>query len=299
MGPERRRNCDGQVLGNSGAPRILSGSRGLPEHESVLGTEVYLGPGVWRDPEPLRLRMRGPWWGGGSWGILPHRRESDVSAEKERTAGSPAILLSAGTSGFPAHRSSLETARLRLRAPTRADLPHVQRYAVREDFFRYLDLPVPTRESVERFFDAVIAAWDDPHGTERVFAIEPKEAGRLAGLIRIRIDTEDCRRGSVGFSLDPDFQGRGYATEALVEVVRMGFEEFDLPRIWAEVDTRNEKSWKVLERAGFRREKRMPSHRSIRGLWTDSYLYAICRDRAPLPRRASSATAMSSGQVSR
>ena len=180
-----------------------------------------------------------------------------MSAEKERTAGSPAILSSAGPSGFPAHGSSLETARLGLRAPTRADLPHVQRYAVREDFFRYLDLPVPTRESVERFFDAVIAAWDDPHGTERVFAIEPKE------------------------------------------VVRLGFEELDLHRIWAEADTRNEKSWKVLERAGFRREKRMPSHWSIRGLWTDSYLHAICRDRAPPPRRASSANAVSSGQVPR
>ena len=88
---------------------------------------------------------------------------------------------SADLTGFPPSGDSLETARLRLRAPTTSDVPHIQRYAVREEFYRYLDLPVPTPESVERYLGSIIAAWEDPHGTERVFAIEPKEAGRLAG----------------------------------------------------------------------------------------------------------------------
>ena len=72
--------------------------------------------------------------------------------------------------------------------------------------------------------------------------------------------------------------GRGYATEALKEVVRLGFEDLGLRRIWATVDTRNEKSWKVLERAGFQREKRMAGHRTIRGALADSYRYAMGRE---------------------
>ena len=188
---------------------------------------------------------------------------------------------------LPALGTALQTPRLRLRAPTRADLPHIQRYAVREDFYRYLDMADPTLGLVERYLDALISAWEELHSTERVFAIEPKEVGRIAGLIRIGLDSNESGQGNVGYSLDSDFQGRGYATEALKEVVRLGFEDLGLRRIWATVDTRNEKSWKALERAGFRREDRMPAHRTIRGAPTVSYLYAISNARVSSRTNAS------------
>lgn len=54
-----------------------------------------------------------------------------------------------------------------------------------------------------------------------------------------------------------------------MELVRFGFAELGLRGIWAEVDTRNEKSWKVFERAGFRQEKRMAGHGCIRGTPAD------------------------------
>ena len=125
--------------------------------------------------------------------------------------------------------------------------------------------------------ESVIAAWENPNDRERVFAIEPKQTGRIAGLIRIAIDAEADNRGNIGYSLDRDFQGSGYATEAAREVVRLGFEELGLSRIRAIADTRNDKSWKLLERAGFRREKRMAGHMSIRGTSRDAYLYAILK----------------------
>ena len=227
----------------------------------------------------MHPRLNGTWEEGGSCDVLAAAfREIGVTAAKRRRGVSRGDPSSTGRSGVPPRSRPLETDRLRLRAPTGVDVPHVRRYAVRAAFYRHLDMPVPTPEAVERYLDAVIAAWEDPHGTDRVFAIEPKGAGRLAGLIRIGMDADDGRHGSVGFSLDPGFQGRGYATEALVELVRFGFEELGLRRIRAEVDTRNEKSWKVLERAGFLREKRMAGHRCIRGTPADSYLYSIRGD---------------------
>ena len=181
-------------------------------------------------------------------------------------------------SSMPRSTRTLGTLRLLLRPPTTADLPHIQRYTVQEPFYRYMEMDAPTPESVETYLATVIAAWEEPHGRERVFAIEPRQAGRIAGLIRITIDADASELGSVGYSLDPDCQGRGYATEALQEVVRFGFEEFGLRRIRATVVTRNERSWKVLERAGFRRAKRLPGYRSIRGVQADSYLYAVLND---------------------
>ena len=140
-------------------------------------------------------------------------------------------------------------------------------------------MEAPTAESVARYLDAVISAWDEPHGTKRFFAIEPKGMGRIAGLIRIRRDGNESGQGMVGCSLNTDFQGRGDAAEGIEEVVRLGFEDPGLRRIWATVDTRNEKSWRVLERPGFRRETRTAGHRTIRGALADSYRYALGRER--------------------
>ena len=100
----------------------------------------------------------------------------------------------------------------------------------------------------------------------------------MAGLIRIEVGEEAGEAGSVGFGLDPDFQGSGDAAEALREVVRLGFEEFDLRRMRATADIRNERSWNVLERAGVRRTERTSGHKSIRGSLADSYLYVIDKD---------------------
>lgn len=202
-------------------------------------------------------------------------RTTRVTVREESGAGAPETPAPARPSAFRAGGRTRGTPRLLLRPPTRADLPHIQRYAVREPFYRFMDMDVPTPESVNRYLATVIAAWDDPQGKERVFAVEPRRTGRIAGLIRIAIKGDSSEEGSVGYSLDPDFQSRGYATEALQEVVRLGFEELGLRRIRATVDSRNERSWKVLERAGFRRTKPLSGHRSIRGFAGDSYLYAI------------------------
>ena len=169
----------------------------------------------------------------------------------------------------------IATARLRLRPPARADIAHVRRYAMHEGFYRYMDMERPTPEGIAKYLKDATAAWERPAADELVLAIEPEDAGRLVGLIRIRIEPDEEKCASVGFHLDRDFQRRGYASEALRETVRICFDEAGLRRIRAEVDTRNVASCRVLERAGFRREKRMEGFRSVRGTVTDWYLYAV------------------------
>ncbi|MDE0149388.1 MAG: GNAT family protein [Rhodospirillaceae bacterium] len=174
-----------------------------------------------------------------------------------------------------AGKDGVSTPRLRLRPPAMADLPHIRRYAVREPFYRYMDMEKPTPEGIGKYLESAMATWRRRRPAELVFAIEPGDVGRIVGLVRIRIDEGDDGTASVGFHLDSDFQGRGYATEALREIVRIGFAHSGVARIWAEVDTRNTQSCALLERAGFRREKRMEGYRSIRGTVTDWYLYVV------------------------
>jgi RimJ/RimL family protein N-acetyltransferase len=76
--------------------------------------------------------------------------------------------------------------------------------------------------------------------------------GQIRGTIRLDWDRETrSRRGTVGYGLAESTWGKGYATEAVQEVLRYGFEELKLHRIAAWVFANNPRSARVLEKCGF------------------------------------------------
>lgn len=97
-------------------------------------------------------------------------------------------------------------------------------------------------------------------------------------------------QAGLGWVLHPDLGGRGYATEAVREVLRICFEDLELRRVTAECFAANEPSWRLMERLGMRREVhtvRESLHRS--GEWLDGVGYALLaeewRDRNPAAGR--------------
>ena len=83
-----------------------------------------------------------------------------------------------------------------------------------------------------------------------------------------------------GDIINKDYQHCGYAAEALAAVIREAFRQ-GVRRIYAECDPRNESSWKLLEKAGLRREAHLREnlffHRDDQGnpIWKDTYVYAV------------------------
>jgi RimJ/RimL family protein N-acetyltransferase len=80
----------------------------------------------------------------------------------------------------------------------------------------------------------------------------------------------------LGWTLDPAYSGRGYATEAAAELLRICFEDLGLRRVRALCFADNEPSWRLMERLGMRREEyavRDSLHRT-RG-WLDGMAYAL------------------------
>lgn len=92
-------------------------------------------------------------------------------------------------------------------------------------------------------------------------------------------EVADRARGvqaDLGWAIHPDAGGRGLATEAVREVLRICFEDLRLRRVTAECFVANEASWRLMERVGMRREAntlRDALHRS--GEWLDGYAYAL------------------------
>lgn len=115
-------------------------------------------------------------------------------------------------------------------------------------------------------------------GSEEFFAMARKDTGKVIGNLYYGSRPFDARE--VGYIVNKDYQRRGYALEALSAVMRHAFSS-GVHRLYAECDPRNTCSWRLLEKAGFRREAHFRQNvfftRDERGqpLWQDTYVYAI------------------------
>ncbi len=85
------------------------------------------------------------------------------------------------------------------------------------------------------------------------------------------------RCGELGYEFHKDFWKKGYASEAVLEVVKFGFEKMGLNRIEAVPFNHNTPSVMLLERTGFTLEGTMREKRLFKGHYHDQVIYAMLR----------------------
>ena len=93
----------------------------------------------------------------------------------------------------------------------------------------------------------------------------------LCGLV-LRPEFEEAE---AWYILDPMHWGTGLATEAATLLLRIGFGDHNLHRIWAWTLPANPASSRVLEKIGLRKEGYLKENLKIHGEWRDANLYAI------------------------
>jgi len=169
----------------------------------------------------------------------------------------------------------LETRRLVLRPFQAGDEKDVLCYALHEDFWRLLPAGRPSEEAVQAFLRERVGLKGPDQLGNYYFAAWEKEAGRVIGNFRIRVNDPIHRQGDMGWSLDPARWGCGFAVEGAERLMGFGFADLALERISATTDTENQRSWKVMERLGMRQEGIMRHHRLVDGRFRDNVLYAI------------------------
>ena len=83
-------------------------------------------------------------------------------------------------------------------------------------------------------------------------------------------------QAEVGWAFDPAHQGRGYATEAVQEALRICFEDLGVRRVVALAFADNAPSLRVMEKVGMRREALMVKESLHRELgWLDGVSYGL------------------------
>jgi len=79
----------------------------------------------------------------------------------------------------------------------------------------------------------------------------------------------------LGYYVHPDAQRNGYATDAARRIVRYGFEDRRLEKVYANVYPDNHGSRSVLESVGFEREGVFREHAFVRGERIDVHRYGL------------------------
>jgi RimJ/RimL family protein N-acetyltransferase len=115
--------------------------------------------------------------------------------------------------------------------------------------------------------DPLLAGW---------FQYAVERDGVLIGDIGVNLH-ENLMQAEIGFTFAPEYQGQGYATEAVRGLLGMLFVERKLHRVSAECDARNVSSARLLERLGFRLEGLRISNSWFKGEWTDDQLFGLLR----------------------
>ena len=94
--------------------------------------------------------------------------------------------------------------------------------------------------------------------------------GRITLNTIVRGPFQSC---SIGYWLSEDRTGRGLATQAVDEIVRLAFDTLGLHRVEAGTLVDNVASQRVLARTGFERIGLAPAYLKIAGRWQDHVLF--------------------------
>lgn len=105
------------------------------------------------------------------------------------------------------------------------------------------------------------------------------ENDNFIGKIRVSNIVQGIfKSGIIGYSIDKDFQGKGYMKEAVNLVCDYAFKELDLHRLEASALIGNERSQGVLKGCGFNLLGVNKKYLFINGFWRDHITYYKTRD---------------------
>lgn len=168
----------------------------------------------------------------------------------------------------------IRTRRLVLRRATPADADDLHAYYGRDDVTEHLLHETFSRPEVDDMLRRRLAEPRNHHACNLVVELD----GRVVGDLVLFLKGEGHDMAEIGWVLNPEVGGRGIATEAATAMLDLAFGHFGVHRMYADLDTRNERSAALARRLGMRLELDARADYWSKGEWTDSQRWAILAD---------------------
>jgi RimJ/RimL family protein N-acetyltransferase len=191
------------------------------------------------------------------------------------------MLLKGDAGGIVARMTEeIRTERLVLRSLRASDAERVHAYRANPEVARFQSWDTQSLDEVREFIASQSALCSAEPGWYQL-AIAERSTDRVIGDLGVHILESDPRQVELGFTLAPDAQGQGYATEAVRGILGHLFVALGKHRVIASTDPRNERSIALLRRVGFRLEAHHRDSLWFKGAWVDDLIFALLRSEWP------------------
>ena len=169
----------------------------------------------------------------------------------------------------------LSSERLVLEPFRMADAPLVQQYAGDAQVaMTTLNVPHPYPEdAAEKWIASHLPQFLDRRNV--VFSIRSLQ-DEVYGAINLSLCMQD-QRGELGYWIGVPYWNKGICTEATARIIKYGFDELGLNKIYARHLTVNPASGRVMEKNGMKREGIQQGHVKKDGVFMDISEYGILR----------------------
>ena len=171
----------------------------------------------------------------------------------------------------------LETDRLVLRVRTIADAEAIHAYAsLPEVAYPAAFHPVKTLEDEIYYLEHILPERNQKDNLPAGYGIVVKATDTVIGSVDFNHRHEDDVL-EVGYTLHPDYWGRGYVPEAARTLIDLGFKNLGLHKIELVCFGYNIQSQRVAEKLGFTLEARIRDRKDVQGKRCDSLIYGLLR----------------------
>jgi len=105
-----------------------------------------------------------------------------------------------------------------------------------------------------------------------------RDTGEWAGQIVFGLSNPNIPEYSIGYIANVTHEGQGYISEGMKGVLSVLFGQLGAHRVRSDCNENNTRSWRLLERCGFKREGHLRENRkNLDGSYHGDYLYGILR----------------------
>jgi [ribosomal protein S5]-alanine N-acetyltransferase len=166
--------------------------------------------------------------------------------------------------------AELETERLHIREVLTSDIDGFLRYMGEERYWRDVPIEPPTVASIAALLDGSIGSRAKNPRTDYFMAAIDKLTSELVGEAILHVRSSRWRQGEIGWGVSASRSGQGFATEIGRAMLRYGFAEIGLHRIFAQCRAENLASRQVMAKLGMREEGVLRENVLARGKWWSS-----------------------------
>ena len=131
-------------------------------------------------------------------------------------------------------------------------------------------------ETLNNFVNVVIEGYK--RGQSADWAIVHKGSNKVIGTCAFVDWSNQHSKAEVGYVLNKNYWGYGFATEALSELIKFGFECISLNRIEGGCDIDNIGSENVMLKVGMKFEGILRKNEFIKGKFRDTKIFAILKE---------------------